>query len=865
MAKDDDYARLVADSIIESLESGTAPWMKPWAAADLTSQLPYNPTTSKHYNGINMVNLLTKNMNRQFNDPRWLTYKQADAIGAQVRKGEKGTQIQHWQFKDLVDKLDENGRKVFGEDGKPVKIEVERERPLSVYHTVFNASQIDNMPKLDLSEITSKRLFSPIDAAENILRNSGADIVMQHNGKSAHYNPGTDRINLPEREQFKSESLFYATALHELGHWTGHESRLNRDLSNPFGSEGYAKEELRAEIASFMMCSELGLDFDPGHHVAYVGSWIKNLQEQPKEIFRAASDSTKILNFVMELNHEKELEKGQSLDQIMEELNIVPSPEQTLNEMMDELGINAVMPKTSSERLLNELNITPKEHFKDFEALKEYTKELQAQYPHFVVMHGVSLTNGSLYSNYMMADQDNSDIKYLHVTNDGRQEWSSIDKETAITRLENGYKAYLIEGWGLNQTNEVSMKENIATEKTLLFVPYSEKDEAKKAGAKWDKEQKSWYAEEGADLNKFSKWELPHEPKLATVSKEDPSIELSRVLKDHGLILEGDPIFDGKLHRVKVEGDKGKERSGAYTAHSDGRPAAYIQNFKTQTKENWKASGFNQEYSKAPTLSLEELAERSKAFEAQKLEREKAVTERHEEVSIKVRTDWNEARDATDSHPYLLEKGVKANGLKLDNRGNLLMPLMDVNGKVWSAQHIGINGYKGLEPGGKKEGNFFVIGQDPGMAKELIICEGYATGASINEATNKTVVVAVDAGNLQNVAEALRERYPDKAIFMAADNDMKKELEGRDNVGRLTAERAAEAVKGVVLLPRLTTEEVKAGKSDFNDIHKSRGIEELKKQLEIKMDQFLVRGDHFKPFKDMDRSDDKRTNLDMAR
>lgn len=775
MAKDDDYARLVADKIIKSLESGTAPWMKPWAAADLSAQFPYNAATGNHYNGINIVNLLTTNTERQFNDPRWITYIQAEAMGAQVRKGEKGTQIQFWKFKDTVDKVDENGKKVFDEKGKPVKIEIPREHPIAAYHTVFNAAQLDNMPKLDLGEIESKRAFSPIVAAENILRNSGADIIFQPNGKSAHYNPGSDRITLPEREQFKSESLFYATALHELGHWTGHESRLNRDLAHPFGSEGYAKEELRAEISSFMMSAELGLDFDPGHHVAYVASWIKNLEEHPKEIFRAASDSTKILNFIMELNHDKELskehdtkEKVDNLEQIMNELNITPRTPQTSSELLDELGINSIMPKTAGEKLLEELNITP-------------------------------------------------------------------------------------------------VPEHLAREKTLLFVPYSEKDEAKKLGAKWDKEQKSWYAEEGADLNKLSKWTLPHEPKLTTVAKEDPSIELSLALEKHGLILDGEIIFDGQLHRVKVEGDKGKTKSGAYTAHCDGRPAAYIQNFKTGTKENWKASGFNQEYSKAATLSLEEIAERSKAFEAQKLEREKATVERHEEVSFKVGTDLSKARDATDSHPYLLEKGVGSNGLKLDERGNLLMPLRDIDGKVWSAQHIGINGYKGFEPGGKKEGNFFVIGQDPAMAQELIICEGYATGASINEATNKTVVVAVDAGNLQAVAEALRERYPDKAIFMAADNDMKKELEGRDNVGRITAERAAESVKGVVLLPRLTTEEVKAGKSDFNDIHKSRGMAELKKQLEIKMDQFLVRGDHFKPMKDMDRSDDKRTNLDLAR
>ncbi|WP_256562624.1 zincin-like metallopeptidase domain-containing protein, partial [Pseudomonas sp. HMSC066A08] len=115
----------------------------------------------------------------------------------------------------------------------------------------------------------------------------------------------TDSITLPERNQFPTADNYYATALHELGHWTGHPSRLDRDLAHPFGSEGYAREELRAEIASLMLGERLEIGHDPGQHAAYVGSWIKALKEDPKEIFRAASDAERISGYVMDFEQEQ--------------------------------------------------------------------------------------------------------------------------------------------------------------------------------------------------------------------------------------------------------------------------------------------------------------------------------------------------------------------------------------------------------------------------------------------------------------------------------------------------------------------------------------------------------------------------------
>ena len=158
---------------------------------------------------------------------------------------------------------------------------------------VFNAEQIDPMPEREVRPIT----WEPQERVRCILDHSGAKLFHDQ-GDRAFYRPSTDSIHLPARAQFDSVEAYYAVALHELSHWTGEKSRLDRDLAHPFGSLGYAKEELRAEIASFMLGEELGVGHDPSNHAAYVKSWIKVLQDDPKELFRASAAAEKIMDYV---------------------------------------------------------------------------------------------------------------------------------------------------------------------------------------------------------------------------------------------------------------------------------------------------------------------------------------------------------------------------------------------------------------------------------------------------------------------------------------------------------------------------------------------------------------------------------------
>lgn len=291
----------VAEKLIEQLKAGTAPWQKPWEPGNPGSLIPINPTTGKRYKGINAIQL----MSQGHSDQRWLTYKQAAAVGAQVRRGEKGTPIQYWKFSEEQTKIDEQtGKPVLDAKGEPVKETVQLERPRVFFATVFNAEQIDGLPPMQRKE----QSWNAVERAEHILAASGVPIRHGEHDR-AFYRPSTDSIHLPSKGQFPSADNYYATALHELGHATGHPSRLDRDLVHPFGSEGYAKEELRAEIASMILGDELGIGHDPGQHAAYVGSWIKALQEDPLEIFRAAADAEKIQDYVLAFEQKQIIEQ----------------------------------------------------------------------------------------------------------------------------------------------------------------------------------------------------------------------------------------------------------------------------------------------------------------------------------------------------------------------------------------------------------------------------------------------------------------------------------------------------------------------------------------------------------------------------
>lgn len=276
----------VANKIIDQLKKGTSPLQRSWKSGG-GQILPFNVVSGKRYRGGNIMHL----MSQDHNDPRWMTSRQAESMGARIRKGEPGTQICFWKFHEEVDKLDEQGRPVYDKNGNHVKVNARLENPEVFHYTVFNAEQIDGLSRYQERPIA----WSPLDRAKGILEGSGA--VIRHYGDKAFYDRRNDVIVMPNKDRFFSEDKYYAVALYELAQWAGHPSRLDR---GPHGGDYYAREELRTEIASMILGRELGIGRDPKHiNVARVAGWIGALKEDPAEIFRAAADAENIRDYIL--------------------------------------------------------------------------------------------------------------------------------------------------------------------------------------------------------------------------------------------------------------------------------------------------------------------------------------------------------------------------------------------------------------------------------------------------------------------------------------------------------------------------------------------------------------------------------------
>jgi antirestriction protein ArdC len=302
-----DFRQEVTDQIVAMLEKGTAPWQKPWEPGVL--QLPLNPTTGKVYRGGNALHLMAVAGRKGFEDPRWLTYRQAQEHGWQVRQGEKGTHIEFWQFPEHERNRDSGEKPNADSPGDETGREESRSRMLHRIYTVFNGKQIDGIPAY---EPQKPQEWEAVQAGERILVNSGARITHDQDDR-AFYSPASDKIHLPPREAFKNASDYYGTALHELSHWSGHQTRLNRETLNEsyrFGDTNYAKEELRAELASVFLAAEKGIPHNPEQHAAYVASWIQTLKNDKNEIFRAAKDAHAAADYLIAFD--KELPKDRS-------------------------------------------------------------------------------------------------------------------------------------------------------------------------------------------------------------------------------------------------------------------------------------------------------------------------------------------------------------------------------------------------------------------------------------------------------------------------------------------------------------------------------------------------------------------------
>lgn len=282
-----------AAKVIAMLENGTAPWQKPWTP--VAGLAPFNPVSGVTYKGINRLWLAMFSTG----DPRWMTSRQAEKAGYTIREGSRSVPIWYYFTREPEDKLDENGWPVPDQEGYPK--DVARPQGVSRVHQVFNALDIEGLPPLEVA--TPHHDWEPLEKAEEILSRSGA-VIKHDQTDNSFYSITRDEIHLPPKHNFDAPDKYYATALHELGHWTGHESRMARPFE-AWGTEDYAKEELRVEIASWMLGQDIGVGHDPSQHAAYVRSWIAVLENDPLELRRACRDAERITQYIigLELGH----------------------------------------------------------------------------------------------------------------------------------------------------------------------------------------------------------------------------------------------------------------------------------------------------------------------------------------------------------------------------------------------------------------------------------------------------------------------------------------------------------------------------------------------------------------------------------
>ncbi len=284
----------ITDDIISRLEKamdeGVPPWSKSWSSG----QPPFNASSGKAYQGVNFL-ILLMHMQAHGGDARHLTYKQAQHMGLQVRRGERGARVIK-----LVEVERERAKQAAGAEGEIVGEENGKALVLKAY-TVFNAAQIDGMAPMPARECDVK----PAEAVEAIVWGLQDDGMKLNFG---HYQPAydlrRDEIRMPTVEQFHSLEDMHATILHECGHASGHMKRLSRPhMHARFGSAEYSREELRAELASAFMQGIIGLP--PGQtmiesHASYLSSWLEVLRNDKNEIFRAAADAQRICDYLSE-------------------------------------------------------------------------------------------------------------------------------------------------------------------------------------------------------------------------------------------------------------------------------------------------------------------------------------------------------------------------------------------------------------------------------------------------------------------------------------------------------------------------------------------------------------------------------------
>ncbi len=286
----------VTARVIAELEQGRVPWVQPWESARCGCTMPHNAGTGRAYSGINVLILWAAVVEDGYGSQGWLTYRQAELAGGHVRKGETGTTV---CYADRFTPGDEQER---------ARDEDREARTVAFLKrfTVFNVEQCEGLPDSFNAVLPPLDEADLVPLADALIRATGADLRI--GGDEAFYVPSLDFITVPPKAAYPEPINWYRTTLHELGHWTGHPSRFDRDQRGSYGSPDYAREELVAEITSAFACASLSIR-PTVRHSDYIGAWLDVLREDERAIFRAASAASKTADYLLGFLPDEEAEQ----------------------------------------------------------------------------------------------------------------------------------------------------------------------------------------------------------------------------------------------------------------------------------------------------------------------------------------------------------------------------------------------------------------------------------------------------------------------------------------------------------------------------------------------------------------------------
>ena len=777
------FAQDLADRLIAGLKQNRSPF------SDRAVQLPFNPISGKRFYGANLLSLMLT----PYQDPRWYSFDAIKEMKGDI-SGQKGTPCLYWTEKwETVtrSKTDANGQPILDDKGHPVIVSYRKRTLTPKRFIVFNAEQISNVQLPTLSEDKKTHDLSSLDSlikACPVKFSSGAEDI---------YFSAKDEITLKNSE----DPQRYQKSIEMLARWTGHSGRLNRDISGLFGGVNDAKEELRSKFVALLVYAQNGLPLNPFKDVnqTYVKTWADLLQKDPCELLRITKDSEVIFNFLQSMQSSLTVSKDgrgiqDDVSAMYKDLNlknwsgkILVRPEFVHEDKCE----TVVDPKLANQFGIYAIGNDGKLSFvakaKDAQEAQKFADKLTA-------LHDTPRREHKDQKPARSAEAKPSD--------------SQTESENQAQEKSSGKRFWL---------------GNVYDKDRQKF--FEKINKIKQAGGKFDSKYKRWYLPEGIDpepLKEF--W-----PKKKLNSRQETTVmdarsDLRQALSDMRFKLgNDDPIMDGQIHRVPLLDDKPGQKSGSYIGYlnqGNGWPYARIENFRTGEVRHWKANGTGRFVSDSEKQRLAEEASRIKEKRLQELQTQ------YETVAIDCQREYQESVLATEPTPYLQRKGIdeaefkQLQGVKLDAKGNLIVPLQDAEGKIWSVERIHSNGFKSLAKGGQKSGHFSIIEtaeqQNKGLDKAsvVLICEGYATGVSLALTLKQPVVMAVDAGNLPSVAKALREKYPDKAFVICGDDDRDNKI----NKGRTKALEAAEAIGAEVVFPVFAEGENGKEFTDFNDL-----------------------------------------------